>query len=86
MTSLAYLWQRDQVQLLKEMLEWPINAIVVKVCSYGLQAKHLGAQLSALQPLLIKLKQSCGMNVCGEGGEYETIVLDCPLFRQSIVM
>lgn len=27
-----------------------------------------------------------GVNVCGEGGEYETFVLDCPLFTKSIVM
>lgn len=24
-----------------------------------------------------------GCNVCGEGGEYETLVLDCPLFRHA---
>lgn len=28
-----------------------------------------------------------GCNICGEGGEYETLVLDCPLFtRASIVL
>lgn len=26
------------------------------------------------------------LNVCGEGGEYETITLDCPLFKKKIVM
>jgi diphthamide synthase (EF-2-diphthine--ammonia ligase) len=26
------------------------------------------------------------MNVCGEGGEYESAVLDCPLFKKTIVM
>lgn len=25
-----------------------------------------------------------GINVCGEGGEYETLTLDCPLFKASI--
>lgn len=24
-----------------------------------------------------------GINVCGEGGEYETLTLDCPLFKVS---
>lgn len=24
-----------------------------------------------------------GINVCGEGGEYETLTLDCPLFEVS---
>ena len=26
------------------------------------------------------------MNICGEGGEYETLTLDCPLFRKKIVL
>jgi diphthine-ammonia ligase len=25
-----------------------------------------------------------GINICGEGGEYETFTLDCPLFCKSI--
>ena len=27
-----------------------------------------------------------GVNVCGEGGEYETFTLDCPLFKKRIIM
>ena len=27
-----------------------------------------------------------GVNICGEGGEYETLTLDCPLFRKRIVL
>ena len=27
--------------------------------------------------------RSYGINVCGEGGEYETLTLDCPLFIVS---
>ena len=27
-----------------------------------------------------------GVNVCGEGGEYETFTLDCPLFRHKLVI
>ena len=27
-----------------------------------------------------------GLNPCGEGGEYETFTLDCPLFSKKIVM
>ena len=24
--------------------------------------------------------------MCGEGGEFETLVLDCPLFKKQIVL
>jgi diphthamide synthase (EF-2-diphthine--ammonia ligase) len=27
-----------------------------------------------------------GCHPCGEGGEYETLTLDCPLFRYKIVL
>ncbi|CAI5467949.1 unnamed protein product [Closterium sp. Yama58-4] len=27
-----------------------------------------------------------GVNVCGEGGEYETLTLDCPLFKQARIV
>jgi len=27
-----------------------------------------------------------GLNICGEGGEYETFTVDCPLFKKKIVM
>jgi diphthine-ammonia ligase len=30
--------------------------------------------------------QRFGLNVCGEGGEYETFTLDCPLFKKKIVV
>jgi len=27
-----------------------------------------------------------GLNICGEGGEYETFTLDCPLFVKKLVV
>ena len=35
---------------------------------------------------LLFQKGKYGLNVCGEGGEYETFTLDCPLFKKRIVM
>lgn len=31
--------------------------------------------------LLICMSSLYGCNVCGEGGEYESLTLDCPLFK-----
>lgn len=80
MTSLAYLWQRDQPELLQEMIDYPLHAIIIKIASYGLKPQHLGKSLAELQDYFMKMKEECGMNVCGEGGEFESLVLDCPLF------
>lgn len=35
-----------------------------------------------IQPYLVELNKKFGANVCGEGGEYETLTLDCPLFQR----
>ena len=35
---------------------------------------------------MANMKLKYGLNECGEGGEYETFTLDCPLFKQKIVV
>ncbi|CAO1632197.1 unnamed protein product [Sympodiomycopsis kandeliae] len=81
---LAYLWQRSQEELLDEMVKSQVQAILIKVAGIGLQEKHLGKTLAQMQPLLMKLNSMYGAHVCGEGGEYETLTLDCPLFKKRI--
>ncbi|XP_067011966.1 uncharacterized protein [Anabrus simplex] len=85
--ALAYLWRRDQEDLLQEMIDCKVNAIVIKVAALGLSpSKHLGITLAELQPHIVKMKEKYGLNICGEGGEYETFTLDCPLFIKTIVI
>lgn len=87
LVSLAYLWKQDQSLLLQEMITNGINAITVKVAAMGLEpGKHLGKEIGFLDPYLHKLKESYGINVCGEGGEYETLTLDCPLFVNARIV
>lgn len=82
LVSLAYLWHQPQINLLCRMIESPIEAILVKIAAAGLTPrKHLGAGLPAMLPQLLTLRKLFELNVCGEGGEYETLTLDCPLFK-----
>ncbi|NXW94890.1 DPH6 ligase, partial [Alopecoenas beccarii] len=84
---LAYLWRRNQEILLKEMISSNIQAIIIKVAALGLDPdKHLGKSLDQMEPYLLELSQKYGVHVCGEGGEYETFTLDCPLFKKKIVV
>ena len=48
--------------------------------------KHAGKTLDQLEPLLHKLHEQYQVHVCGEGGEYETFVIDCRLFASAIVV
>ncbi|KAF3845007.1 hypothetical protein F7725_008170 [Dissostichus mawsoni] len=80
---LAYLWRRDQESLLSEMISSDLHAILIKVAAFGLDPeKHLGKSLSDMEPYLKQLSQKYGVHICGEGGEYESFTLDCPLFKK----
>ncbi|XP_037251401.1 diphthine--ammonia ligase isoform X2 [Falco rusticolus] len=84
---LAYLWRRNQEILLKEMISSNIQAIIIKVAAFGLDPdKHLGKTLDQMEPHLLELSEKYGVHICGEGGEYETFTLDCPLFKKKIVV
>lgn len=86
MLSIAYLWRRDQKDLLDEMVNAGVHAVLVKVAGVGLNQAHLGQGLAQMRPLLLKLEETYGSHVCGEGGEFETLVLWMPLFHKRIVL
>nr|XP_008267465.1 diphthine--ammonia ligase isoform X6 [Oryctolagus cuniculus]XP_051678520.1 diphthine--ammonia ligase isoform X6 [Oryctolagus cuniculus] len=84
---LAYLWQRNQEDLLREMIASNVQAVIIKVAAFGLDPdKHLGKTLDQMEPILLELSKKYGVHVCGEGGEYETFTLDCPLFKKKIIV
>ncbi|XP_052549866.1 diphthine--ammonia ligase isoform X5 [Tympanuchus pallidicinctus] len=84
---LAYLWRRREEILLKEMISSNIEAIIIKVAAFGLDPdKHLGKTLDQMEPYLLEVSEKYGVHICGEGGEYETFTLDCPLFKKKIVV
>ncbi|KAJ8562698.1 hypothetical protein K7X08_031150 [Anisodus acutangulus] len=87
LVSLAYLWKQDQSFLLQEMIRNGIIAILVKVAAIGLNpSKHLGKEIVYMESHLHKLKELYGINACGEDGEYETLTLDCPLFKNARIV
>jgi diphthine-ammonia ligase len=56
LTSLAYLWDRDQTELLKEMIDSGMHAILIKVAALGLQPdKHLGKTIAELYDHFVKI-------------------------------
>ncbi|KAJ2256034.1 diphthine--ammonia ligase [Coemansia sp. RSA 455] len=86
LTMLAYLWHREQVGLLREMVHDGVEAILIKVAAMGLGKDDLGITLKQAMPKLISLSEKYGVHACGEGGEFESFTLDCPLFKKRIVI
>ncbi|KCV67989.1 hypothetical protein H696_05455 [Fonticula alba] len=87
LVPLAPLWALPQAALVPRMIAAPLDAVLVKVAAMGLvPRRHLGMTLSAIWPTLMRLGDMYGLNVAGEGGEYETLVLDAPFFSRRIVL
>ncbi|KAG1907061.1 meiotically up-regulated 71 protein [Suillus fuscotomentosus] len=86
LTPLAYLWQRDQAELLSEMIAAGVKSVLIKVAGIGLTVKHLGKTLNEMQDTLTRLNNLYGLHICGEGGEYETLTLDSPSFKHRIAL
>jgi hypothetical protein len=84
--SLATLWLHDQAHVLAELQTRAFEPRIVKTAAIGLTRAHLGQCVTDLAPLLHRLHAQYGVHVCGEGGEYETLVTDCPLYRARIVL
>lgn len=76
-----FLQHRPRVQ---DMVAAGVESILVKVACLGLDpTKHLGKTLAQMLPIMMKLQDMYGCNVCGEGGEFETLTLDCPAFKHG---
>ncbi|MDD3492477.1 MAG: diphthine--ammonia ligase [Candidatus Thermoplasmatota archaeon] len=85
--SFTPLWHKDGRQLLQEMLQAGFAIVVVAVAAEGLGGEWLGRVLDggAVEEL-VGLHGRYGIHVAGEGGEYETLVLDCPLYSRRLVI
>jgi asparagine synthase (glutamine-hydrolysing) len=79
------LWQKDQFELLDELIKNKFKVKIVKVAAEGLDKKWIGRILDNEALLgLRKLYEKYKINPAGEGGEFETYVLDCPLFKKEL--
>jgi len=84
--SLAPLWEHDPVDLLQSMIASGMHAILIKVASYGLGKNDCGKSLSEMEAKLLKYQNELGIHCCGEGGEFESLTLDSPLYKKRIVL
>ncbi len=83
----APLWHKDPEQEMKELLSQGFNFLLIQIAADGLNSSILGKTftLSDLQKLIILNKKN-RLHVNGEGGEFESIVIDCPLFTQKLII
>lgn len=79
------LWMKNPIKILEKMIMCGIRAIIVFVAAEGLNKDWLGIEINmVVLNKLIEKNMRYGINVCGEGGEYETFVFDAPFFNKRI--
>jgi len=79
------LWQKDQFELLKDLIENKFKIIITGVFAYPLDNKWLGREInSKFINDANTLVDKYSINPGGEGGEFESFVLDCPLFSREL--
>ena len=85
--SFAPLWHKDPEMLLREIMDAGFKVIVTSVAAEGLDKSWLGRSINEDTLEALKtLGEKYGLHLAGEGGEYETLVLDMPLFKHSFAV
>lgn len=81
------LWQKNQDELMEELLQNKFEIVVVGVFAYPLTKEWIGRKIDKkfLGEVRV-LREKWGMSIAGEGGEFESFVLNCPLFKKRLTV
>jgi ABC transporter with metal-binding/Fe-S-binding domain ATP-binding protein len=79
------LWGTDRERIWDDLLKEGFRVVITKVSAGGLDRSWLGRIMdeNAVKELLDLCKQH-GIHPGGEGGEFETTVLDCPVYKKRM--
>ena len=79
------LWGMDQKEYMKKLIELKFKYIITSVSSDGLDDSWLGREITTTDvDILENLSIKHGFNLSFEGGEAESLVLNCPLFVSEL--
>jgi len=79
------LWHKNEIEYLKELVDNNFKIIITGIAAYPLDETWLGREIdSKFIEEVAKLKEKYKIHPAGEGGEFETFVLNCPLFKKPL--
>ncbi|MBR9692714.1 diphthine--ammonia ligase [Candidatus Woesearchaeota archaeon] len=81
------LWQKDQEELLRELVAAKFKIIITGIAAYPLGKEWLNRAID--EAFIVETKElyeKYKINPAGEGGEFESLVLDCPLFSKPLIV
>jgi diphthine-ammonia ligase len=83
--SVAPLWHQDPLGIMRELIDLKFKVIIVGVYAYGLDQTWLGREINPeTLEKLVELDEKYQISLVGEGGEYESLVLDAPFYKKRI--
>lgn len=79
------LWHMNQETEMRSLLEEGFSFIFSSIAADGLDSSWLGKPISHLDiDKLVKLNEKNGVNIAGEGGEFESFVINGPIYKKKI--
>jgi ABC transporter with metal-binding/Fe-S-binding domain ATP-binding protein len=83
--SLSPLWKKKPKDMLSDIVENGFQVIISAVAAEGLGPEWLGREIhQETIEELSNLHNTCYVCTAGEGGEFETLVVDAPNFKKRI--
>lgn len=76
------LWKEKREKLLREFIDAGFKAIVIATRVPSLGKEWLGREVD--ERFVTDLKSMGGIDLCGEAGEYHTLVISGPIFNKKI--
>jgi ABC transporter with metal-binding/Fe-S-binding domain ATP-binding protein len=81
------LWKTEQEKYLRELVKLGFKVTIVGVFSEPFDESWLGREIDEKTiSELKKIAEKYKITLTGEGGEFESFVTDCPIFKKKIVI
>jgi len=85
--SFAPIWHKNQELILREQINAGFKIIIVGVFAYGFDETWLGKTIDGKTiDAITQLRKKYAINTAGEGGEFETLTIDGPIFKRKLVL
>lgn len=85
--SFTPLWHKNQTMLLRDQINAGFKIIIVGIYADGFDGEWLGKNIdNETIDELVSLGEKYKINTAGEGGEYETLAIDGPIFKRMIIL
>ena len=79
------LWHKDEIEYLHELINNKFKVLIIGIAAYPLDQSWLGRIIDEkfIEEVQV-LKEKYKIHPAGEGGEFETFVVNCPLFKEEL--